>query len=145
MTFAARPLLNLGSGGSGSLTVSLPASMAGRDWQYNNSTATSRLWVYTGGSWELTGNEEDSAGTWLVSGSAADAEIRFTVVTGSLSFGTTGTWLALSTTRSWGCQAFAGGVKNCTGTLQIRDKNTLVVLATSSVSISARSWPGQPP
>ena len=39
--------------------------------------------------------------TWLATGSAASYEARATVNTGSLTSGTTGSWLALSSSREW--------------------------------------------
>lgn len=39
--------------------------------------------------------------TWRLSGASADYEVRATLTSGSVSSGTTGSWLALSTTREW--------------------------------------------
>lgn len=39
--------------------------------------------------------------SWLVTGAAADYDARVTVIAGTLSSGTTGTWLNLGTTRDW--------------------------------------------
>lgn len=39
--------------------------------------------------------------TWLLSGSASSYDVRATVVSGSVTSGTTGSWLNLGTTREW--------------------------------------------
>lgn len=88
------------------------------------------------------GTVEDSEfnsypGEWLTAGVPEDAECRATVTSGSLSSGTTGTWLALSADRTWQVNRFTDGSKNCVFTLEIRRASDGTVLATASISITA--------
>jgi len=68
----------------------------------------------------------DSAGTsvrysWKTGGgSSGDYRIRWTNVTGTLSFGTAGTWQTLDTTRTYGVLFNGTGIKSCTGTVEIQ-------------------------
>lgn len=48
---------------------------------------------------EQATGQSDSA--WLISGSASAYDVRATLVSGTLTAGTTGSWLNLATTRAW--------------------------------------------
>lgn len=76
---------------------------------------------------------------WLSGGGTpSNYDVRWTVVSGTLTTGTTGTWLNLGTTRNWTINAGAGiGTKTAVGTVEIRDVGTLAVLATATITISA--------
>lgn len=53
--------------------------------------------------------------------SAGNYEARVTVTSGSLTSGTTGTWLALTSTRDWALQeTSSGNTSLCTFTVEIR-------------------------
>lgn len=74
------------------------------------------------------------SGEWLVRGAAADFQVRATLNSGSLTAGSsaTGTWLALSTSRSW-FRDFDGAADL---TIEIRDATSLAVLASANVTLS---------
>lgn len=82
-----------------------------------------------------TGSASDTFnGTWLTSGSASDYTARIDLSSGSFTVGTTGSDLALSTTRYWRVEALAvqGGPYEqeiADGTLTIKDSggNTLFI------------------
>lgn len=67
----------------------------------------------------------------------AGYDARFTITSGTLSTGTAGTWLNLGTTRSWTRSRSALGISAVTGTMEIRDAGTLVVLATATITLTA--------
>jgi hypothetical protein len=79
-------------------------------------------------------------GDWITPKSAApsDYQVLATVTSGSLSSGTAGTWLALSTTRSWTRTQEFTGSSDCTLTIQIR-KGTGSVLTSATITLSAES------
>lgn len=75
---------------------------------------------------------------WLngsVTGS--DYECRATLVTGTLSSGTTGSWLALSSDRRWTVTRASLGAKSCTITVEIRDAATQTLQDTAEISLTA--------
>jgi hypothetical protein len=74
--------------------------------------------------------------TWLVSGTVADFEAMVTVQSGALASGTTGSWLALSSTRTWTVSASPGNTSTCTFLVQIRDAATQTVLDSATITIS---------
>jgi hypothetical protein len=84
---------------------------------------------------------ESNSGTWLLSGTGSNYEARVTKTAGDdLTTGTVNTWLALSSTRSWGLTETRNGFfsKTFTGTLEIRDASTLVAaMANLTVSMEA--------
>jgi hypothetical protein len=113
-----------GGGGSVSITDQSPAG---------NPTALYKL--------SSDGNVYDQSNAllegWLFSGVAGDFQVRATLTSGTLTSGTTGSWLALSTSRSWSCTAPLGGSKNATLTIEIRDASSLTVLDSATVTLSA--------
>jgi hypothetical protein len=78
-----------------------------------------------------------SIGTWLGAGSAADYEVRATLASGDTPTGTLGSWLALSTTRSWTLVSTGPGVLEAILTIEIRDVATHTTLTTSTVTMQA--------
>lgn len=75
---------------------------------------------------------------WQPSGSVSAYEVRWTNTSGTPSSGTTGSWLNLGTTRSWTVNQAVAGTKSCTGTVEIRDATTGIVLASASITITAQ-------
>lgn len=79
-------------------------------------------------------------GDWLDPKASAPSlyEVRATIVSGSLTSGTAGSWLALSTTRTWTRTdpANDGITEICVLTIEIR-YNGGPVLATSTVTLEA--------
>lgn len=82
-------------------------------------------------------------GNWVTPTSAAGAnyECQATITSGTLSSGTSGSWLVLSSTRTWTVTRSTVGSKACTFTIDIRNASTLAVVATASVTISANVDP----
>jgi len=68
---------------------------------------------------------------------AADYEAFITVTSGSLTGGTTGSWVALSSTRSWYIQSTSTGTTTCVFTVQIRRVGTVTVLDTATITLNA--------
>ena len=73
---------------------------------------------------------------WPATGDASDYEIRIDITSGSLTSGTTGSWINLGTTRTWRLTRTTIGTSNASGTVQIRDATTHAVLLSRSVSFN---------
>ncbi len=79
-------------------------------------------------------------GDWITPTSAAGSgyEVRATLDSGSLDSGTTGSWLSLGTTRTWGVAAASTpSSQSASLTIEIRDASSLVVLDSATVNLSA--------
>lgn len=77
-------------------------------------------------------------GNWVTPTSAAAGyECRMTVTSGTFSVGTVGSWLALTSTRTWAKTQSIVGVGQVVGTIEIRDAATLAVVATATVDLTA--------
>jgi hypothetical protein len=79
------------------------------------------------------------AGDWIVPKASApsDYEVRATLVSGTLSTGTTGSWLALSSNRSWTLTRVVVGVADQVElTIEIR-KGSGATLASATVTLDA--------
>lgn len=68
---------------------------------------------------------------------AGNYEVFVGVLSGSLSSGTTGSWLALSTTRTWTCTATVGSSQICTIEVSIRRTGTTTTLDTATIELQA--------
>ena len=73
--------------------------------------------------------------TWLLSGAAADYEIRLTPISGSFGGSAVNTWLSLSASRAW---TLAAGVMpaSINGTLEIRLVSTGEVLDSAGLTLA---------
>ena len=83
---------------------------------------------------------ETVIGNWIVPNTTASSyEVRATIVSGSLSSGTTGSYLSLGTTRSWAVSANSPGTNQaCTLTIEIRlTSGPGPVVATATVNLYA--------
>lgn len=71
------------------------------------------------------------SGDWIVpkDGFYSDYEAKMDLVSGSLVTGTTGSWLNLGTTRSWGSSGFLG-------TLSVRRVSDAVVLKVVTIELN---------
>ena len=78
------------------------------------------------------------SGTWLLSGSASDYEVRATVVSGSVTSGTLNTWLGLGTTRTWTRTRTTVGSSAVTLQIEIRLAATGTVIATAQTTLTAQ-------
>ena len=75
---------------------------------------------------------------WVTPTSAAsNYEALVTVISGSLTGGTTGSYVALSSTRSWYIQSTSTGTTTCVFTVQIRRVGTVTVLDTATITLNA--------
>lgn len=89
----------------------------------------------------VTGGTVQIGNNWLTGSTNGSAyEVFATLTSGTLSTGTTGSWLSLSTNRTWS-RASTGGLQSATLTIQIRDVATLTVQATATISLSATANP----
>ncbi len=77
--------------------------------------------------------------TWLVLGAAASYEARATLNSGTLTSGTTGSWLALSSSREWTVDDSVSDASpvEATITVEIRNAATLVVVDSAVIDLSA--------
>ena len=78
-----------------------------------------------------------AAHNWILPATAAIAaqwEVRATVTAGSLSAGTTGTWLALSSSRSW---TVATPIGSATITLEFRDAQQTIRKTVTGITLTA--------
>jgi autotransporter-associated beta strand protein len=78
-----------------------------------------------------------NVGTWRLSGASSDYEARVTVNSGSLTSGTTGSWLALSASREWYLARTTSGTSTATITVEIRRVSDSVVVASKSVTLTS--------
>lgn len=77
--------------------------------------------------------------TWLVMGSSGSYEARATLNSGSLTSGTTGSWLALSSSREWTVtdSVFDLNPVEAEILVEIRNATTLAVIDSATVTLSA--------
>lgn len=81
-------------------------------------------------------------GDWITPKAAAGSayDVRVTVNSGSLSSGTSGSWLSLGSSRSWGVSVSSGGgAASANITIEIRKASSGVVQASTTITISASS------
>ena len=81
---------------------------------------------------ETTGviTHANGGGTWLLNGASSNYEVFATVTVGTLSSGTTGSWIDFSTDRTW-----QKNVGSCTFTLELRDKWTTTTIKTVTIEL----------
>jgi hypothetical protein len=74
---------------------------------------------------------------WCVPGfQAGNYEVFATLLTGTLTSGTTGAWLSLGTTRDWTLQeTISGNTRNCTFSIQFRRTGSTVGLLPTAPTI----------
>lgn len=77
------------------------------------------------------------SGEWLTSGSSSDFEVRATIVSGSVTSGTIGSWENLGTTRTWTRDRGAIGISTVVLTIEIRNATSMVVLDTAEITLTA--------
>jgi hypothetical protein len=78
------------------------------------------------------------AGDWIAPKTSApsDYEVRATLDSGTLSTGTTGSWLALTSNRTWTVTRIAVGSETASITVEIR-KGSGATLASASITLTA--------
>lgn len=101
--------------------------------QLQSDGDVARITVSTGG-----GGTVD-VGDWITPAAAAGAnyEVQATVNSGSLTSGTTGSWLALSSTRTWALDQTSVGSSSCELLIEIRLASTGGVLDSAVVTLDA--------
>jgi hypothetical protein len=130
--------------GSGGVIVRLPAAAAPQHIVAAPATATAGYQLESDGDIgqrdQSSGGLYTDVGDWIAPKGMAGAayECQATLVSGTLSSGTTGSWLALNVTRTWTVSA-TSTLKSCTFTLEIRLAATGTVLATMTVTLTAES------
>ena len=107
-------------------------------------TSSAGAWYYltsggvVQGSTDFNGINPYFIENWVTPTSqAANYEAFVTVTSGSLNGGTTGSWVALSSNRSWYIQSTVTGLKTCVFTVQIRRIGTGTVLDTATITLNA--------
>lgn len=79
--------------------------------------------------------------TWCnPTSAAADFEVFATLTSGTLSSGTTGSWLGLGTTRTWTRNRTTVGVSSAVLTMDVRRVGTTTVLDTWTVTLDAELY-----
>lgn len=86
-----------------------------------------------------TAGGSTDAGDWIAPKAAAGGnyEVKATIVSGSVSSGTTGSWLALSSDRTWTRSRVTTGTDTLVLTIEIRRTGTTTVLATCTRTLVA--------
>ena len=79
----------------------------------------------------------ESTYDWLISGVNSDYEVRADVTSGSLSSGTTGSWLPLSSTRFWSRTRTVFGTSSAELRVRIRRVSDSVEVADVDISLTA--------
>ena len=110
------------------------------DAQPTPADATATYSLTSGGLETATGA---SSSTWLLSGAASDYDVRATVVSGTLTTGTTGSWLNLGTTRTWTKVRTSNisGIDTVSLTIEISLAGAGVAIATATVDLTAEVTP----
>lgn len=120
------------------LVIALPASITETKLAFSPSPATAGMNFNSNGTYAAA--DGAPAGNWATpttTGVGSDYEIRWTNTSGTLSSGTAGAWLALTSGQSFAVTQSGVGTKSCTGTVEIRDAATSTVQTTSTVTLSA--------
>ena len=95
-------------------------------------------------SFEPTGGavQSDSANyNWLISGNAADFDIKATITAGSFSTGTSGSWLNLASNRGWTVSRTTIGSKTCTATFEISRTGQATAIDSATITLTATVEP----
>ncbi len=140
--FAQSPLLVRRGGAADVISIAAMQSSisdtAGSSVGFSSATVT----IASTGDWSQTTSGESSynyTGYWispLVNMSLYSC--RWTNTSGTLTFGTAGSWQALTSSRLFSVSRSTVGTKSCTGTLEIAlTANTSSILASKSITISA--------
>ncbi len=102
-----------------------------------NSTQTYRL-NSNGKVFDVKNGSASFIEDWVTPNSAASGYEAFvTVTSGTLSSGTSGAWVALSSTRDWSVTRTGIGINACTFTVDIRKVGTSTVLDSATIDLTA--------
>lgn len=72
---------------------------------------------------------------------APNYEVLATIVSGTLTSGTTGSWLALTSDRTWSKTVSPPSIGTCVFTVEVRRIGTTTVLDSATISITADAVP----
>lgn len=144
--------------GGGMKPVNLdPHTISGADFEaLNPATGTATFTLNSSGVAQATtvgsfsnppAGTTNYAGEWMIVEPNSAYEARATLVSGTLSSGTTGSWLVLSTSRAWSVTSTIGGggghaEKNCTILVEIRDATTLLVIDSDNIVLNSEANSG---
>lgn len=80
-------------------------------------------------------------GVWVIppSASAGSFEVKATPTSGTVTGGTTGSWISLSSGASWDVVRSTVGIKSCTMTIEVRRTGTTLVIGSFSVTLTAET------
>lgn len=105
-----------------------------------SAPATASITFKSDGTWAVV-SDTSPTGTWLTgTGTGANYWMRWTTTSGTLTSGTTGTWLVLSSNRAYTKtdSVAGGGALTVTGTVEISsDSSGTTILSTGSITLSA--------
>ena len=90
----------------------------------------------------LNSGSGNYSGEWVpvtVDGSKYD--VRWTVISGSPTGSATGSWLSLGTSRSWTVSRGTVGNTTASGTVEIRNAATLIVMDSATITLQATYSP----
>lgn len=121
------PSVNINGGNMNGFAISPTDATAG--YQLNSSGAEQ----------EINNSGTSTFNTWLLSGAASSYEVMATLNSGTLTAGTTGTWLNLGSTRAWTVvrTSNTAGSNSANLTIQIRPAGGGAVLDTAGVTLTA--------
>jgi hypothetical protein len=116
----------------------LPSDITITDIVVSPSTATASFTLNSSGTYTCAGSIKPADGTWLKgTGTGSDYEARLTVVSGTFTTGTTGSWVSLGTSRQWILAQISVGSSSAAGTLEIRDPSSGVVFTSCNLTLNA--------
>ena len=107
------------------------------------ATATATVTFYNDGRFayqEAPSAQVVVADEWMTPRSTTEAakyQIRATRLSGGTPSGTLGSWLALSSSRSWSISRAASGTAETVLRFEIRNATTLAVVATADITLTA--------
>lgn len=126
-------------------TVLLPATTTVSEIRVSPANAQATYRLNLSGKLQKVTNSGGTVdlGDWCLPGADASLyECFATLNSGVLTSGTTGSWLALTSTRSWTCQVAPGpGTQDADLTVKIRAVGTTTDITTSHVILHAESTP----
>ena len=111
------------------------------DYKVDPTDSHAKYRLNTSGAVEVyyEGSYHSITGQWKLTGAASsDYEARVTLTTGTLTSGTTGSWLGLGTSREWTVERTSVGLKYCSFITEIRlTASPFTVLATVTIDLTA--------
>lgn len=109
-----------------------------------NGTSSAGAWYFLLPNGEVQGSTQFNGiipyfiENWITPASqSSNYEALVTIVYGSLSGGTTGSWISLAANRSWYISTTTLGQTTCQFTVQIRRTGTTTVLDTATIDLEA--------